>query len=509
MNVMRSYVINKFSSWLALLVCGLLLSACGGGGGSPGATVGVSSGTGGVATASAKVTVTLEDQSGAAANLVSGAATLTVKATVLDSAGRAVPGVVVKFSSADIALVGVSPASGLTNTNGVAVATVTAASPSAAGATTILATSTFVDPATSATTVSLSGSANLQVGVAPQATPTTVELVSYIPTDRSILIKGNVGSGRSQTAQVTFKVTGNGQPIANQKVKFEFQPANADMTFASSSGVTGQGGEVTAIVNSGSTVTVAAVKVSVLDAAGNPTAIVATSDQLSVTNDTTSINGISLSSDIFYLEGWNVDGKEAALTARLTDKQGGQVTNGTVVTWTTDVGAITGLNNSAICQTLNGACSVKLVSQNPRPRRIATVTASVQVDGAIVPTDIHVLFSGSFATFTGNFNVDALATCDPQLIPFNLADSGGNMMPEGSKLSILSTSNATGKIIGQDTVRFAGTLSGGTTHVLEITPGATCALGGVNPLTGTVVMALTTPHGDISTGAATVKFKTN
>lgn len=494
---------------LALLACAALLGACGGG--NPGAT-GTSAGTGSSTAdvTGGKITVTLENQSGAAANLVSGASTLSLKAKVVDTAGIPIVGAVVKFTSADPTLIGVSPGSDITDANGVAVATVAAANQSAAGATTLTAVS-VVGGSSSTAATTLTGSTNVKVGVAPQASPTAVELVSYLPADRSILIKGNVGTGRSQTAQVTFKVTGNGQPIANQKVQFEFQPTSADMTFSSASGITGQGGEVTAIVNSGATVTVAAVKVTVLDAAGVKTSIVATSDQISVTNDTTSIGGISLSADKFYLEALNVDGKVSNITARLTDKQGGQVTDGTVVTFTTNGGAITGLNNSAMCQTVDGACSVKLVGQNPRPTNgIVTVKASVTVDGKIEIVPIDILLSGSVAQFTGDFNADAGATCDPQSIIFNLTDANGNGMPEGSKLTVTSPKNASG-IIAQDTVLYNFSLTGGTSHQLDITPGGVtpCLAAGSRKVTGSVIIVLTTPYGILTTQTATITFNAN
>ncbi|MBC7859877.1 MAG: Ig-like domain-containing protein [Burkholderiaceae bacterium] len=501
MKMALNRLMGKLAAPLALLAGAALLSACGGG--NPGSTGG---GTSAAAVSGGQIMLTLENQNGTAANLVSGAATLTLRAKVVDKAGAPIAGAVVKFSSGDATLVGVSPGSDITDANGVAVATVAAANQAAAGATTLTAVSVVGSAAASTT---LTGSTNVKVGVAAQASPTAIELVSYLPADRSILIKGTVGAGRSQTAQVTFKVTGNGQPIANQKVRFEFQPTNADLTFSNASGVTGQGGEVTAIVNSGTTVTVAAVKVTVLDAAGATTGISATSDQISVTNDTTSVSGVSLSTDRFYLEALNVDGRESNIMARLTDKQGGQVTNGTVVTFTTDGGAITGLNNSAMCQTVDGVCSVKLVGQNPRPAGgIATVVASVTVDGAIKQVPIRILMSGSQARFTGDFNVDAGTNCDPQTILFNLTDINGNAMPEESKLTVISPKNASATL-GQDTVLYNFSLTGGTTHQIDLLPGGAtaCVADGARTVTGSVIIVLTTPHGAMSTQTATITFR--
>lgn len=498
---------NIFRNVVAVISTAIMLTACGGGGGSAGAPF-QSDGTISAA-GNGNMTVTLADQSGNPANLVSGATQLTIKVKVVDSKGKPVKDALVKFSVGDATLVSISPVSDLTDINGSAIATVTAASQSAVGATTISADSEINDPTDPTKKIALSGSVNLKVGAAPQAAPSAIELVSYVPADRSILIKGNLGADRNQSAQVTFKVIGNGQPIANQKVKFEFEPANADLTFVSNNGVTGQGGEVTAIVNSGATVTIAAVKMTVLDASGNSTAIVATSDQISVTNDTTSINGISFSANQYYFEALNIDGKEVEITARLTDKQGGQVTNGTVVTFTTDGGAITGLNNSAMCQTTDGACSVKLVGQSPRPPSgIAKVTASVRVDGNLLTRDIEIVMSGSLATFTGNFNINAATNCAPQTITFNVADRNGNPMPEGSKLSILDSQNATAKIIG-DTVKYEFSIPQGTTHQIQITPGSDCVAGGARNVSGSATILLKTPYGIESAQAVTVNYQAN
>ena len=518
MRFEKQYPAKFLATGLAALMA-IVVAGCGGGGGSAGTTIGdpyqpvnpvpPTSPADPSNTAQGRMTVTLVDQNGNPANLVSGANALRVKATVLDLKGSPVSGAVVKFTVADGALVAVTPGSDLTDANGVATATATVADSSVVGATTISAVTTFNYPANSATQVSLSGSANLKVGAAAQPIPSAIELVSYVPADRSILINGNVGVGRNQTAQVTFKVIGNGQPVASQNVRFDFVPANADMTFVSNAGVTGQGGEVTAIVNSGKTVTIAAVKITVLDANGNPTALVAISDQISVTNDSTSIGGISFSADKYFFEAGDIDGESVKITARLTDKQGGQVTDGTVVTFTTDGGAITGTNNSAMCQTKDGACTVLLVGQNPRPASgIATVIGSVQADGSIKPVPIQIVMSGSRATFTGNFNVDASASCEPQTVTFNVADQKGNPMPEGSKLTIFDSQNATAKIIG-DTVKYEFAIPKGTTHQVQITPGANCVAAGATNVNGSVIIMLKTPFGIETTQVVTVQYKAN
>ena len=485
------------------------LSACGGSGGLNGSGATTPS-------SKAKMTVSLLDKNGNPANLLTGTAALNAKVQVMNAAGQPVSGAVVQFTIGDAGLATVSPASGMTDKNGVAVVTITLASPSAVGATNINASANFDEPANPGTKISVSGSANFKVGADSQDAPASILLQSISPADKSILLQGAIGSGRVQTAQVTFKVTGkNGQAIANQKVKFAFVPASADLTFASDSGVSGLSGEVTAIVNSGTTVTVAAVRVTVVDQSDNPILdqnglpITAISDQITVTNTTLSANGISFSVDKHAFEGWNVDGLFSTITVRLTDLQGGQITDGTAVTFTTNGGAITGESNSAKCTTKDGACSVKLVGQNPRaPLGIADVIASVQLGGNIVTRHVFVAMSGSFASFAGNFNVNATASCDPQTITFNLADVNGNIMPEGSKLTVLAPLNAGGVLVN-DTVKYQGSLTGGTTHSLQVTPGGSiaCNVAGTRTVNGSLTLVLTTPYGLETTQVVTVSYK--
>lgn len=501
------------------------ISACGGSGV-------VNGGGTTTTTTQAKMTVSLLDQSGNPANLLTGVAALSAKVRVTNAAGKPVSGAVVQFTIGDAKLATISPASGLTDKDGFALVTITLTSPSAVGATSINASASFDDAANPGTKISVSGSANFKVGDT-LAKPDSITLVSISPADKSILLRGNIdgsnnsviGVDRVQTAQVVFKVTGkDGQPIANQKVLFSFQPNPVDMTFANPTGVTGQGGEVTAIVNSGTSVTVAAVRVKAVDQNDNELRnqfgqpISAVSDQITVTNTTLNPDGITMSQDKFAIEGLNVAGQFAVITVRLTDLRGAVITDGTAVTFTTNGGAIIGSDitgqpiDSAKCTTKNGACSVKLVAQNPMPPKgIADVVASVQLDGNIVTRHVFVAMSGSFSGFLGNFSLNFTgppASCDPQTITFNLADVNGNIMPEGSKLTVLAPLNAGGVLVN-DTVKYQGSLTGGTTHSLQVTPGGSiaCNVAGTRTVNGSLTLVLTTPYGLETTQVVTVSYK--
>lgn len=110
----------------------LALSACGGGGGSPGATFGTAGDK-----ANPAVTLAITDAAGAKVTTLTGSQTATVTATVTNN-GAPAAGVVVTFTAPAAAspLVAFNPASGtaLTNDKGAATVTIARASLDAAGA---------------------------------------------------------------------------------------------------------------------------------------------------------------------------------------------------------------------------------------------------------------------------------------------------------------------------------------------------------------------------------------
>lgn len=121
-------------AWLrfALLAAtAVLLVSCGGGGGSPGATVGTGSGgsgsaTGGSATpvaASPTITLALVDVAGVPKTSITTSSPLTVQATVKDAAGKPLPNTIVAFAvGPDLTVI--SPAAGTALTNAAGVASV-------------------------------------------------------------------------------------------------------------------------------------------------------------------------------------------------------------------------------------------------------------------------------------------------------------------------------------------------------------------------------------------------
>jgi hypothetical protein len=86
------------------------------------------------------------------------------------------------------------------------------------------------------------------------------------------------------------------------------------------------------------------------------------SSQLVISTGLPDQDSFSLSADNYNPEGWNYDGVEVKVTARLADAFNNPVPDGTAVSFTTEGGVI-----ESSCTTTAGACTVTWTSQNPRP----------------------------------------------------------------------------------------------------------------------------------------------
>jgi len=190
---MKNYIKLAFGLCLAAL-----LAACGGGGGSAGATTGggVSAGT----TATATITLGLTDASGAATVAVSASGATTLRATVRDATGAVVANRLVTFTADADKIAFPGGASALTNSAGVASVQIAPASLLSAGAGTIQA-STLVGGVTVAGSVDYQlAAANLSLATLSLGSST---LAAY--GNRAISVVANVnGSPSSTPVQVSF-----------------------------------------------------------------------------------------------------------------------------------------------------------------------------------------------------------------------------------------------------------------------------------------------------------------
>jgi hypothetical protein len=224
-------------------------------------------------------------------------------------------------------------------------------------------------------------------GTVTAPAPASVQFVVAVPADKSIVIKGQGGSGRTETATLTFKVMGtDGKPLANQQVNFALVPAGS-ASLNTPSGKTGADGTVTATISSGSSPTTLRVQATLPGTAANNNPDLSTlSDTITVTTGVAVQKAFSISADVFNVEGLNIDSAPSKPAAHvqvlLADAFGNPVADGTPIVFQTNAGAV-GSADRGGCTTLNGGCSVDFRAQNPRdPAALTPVTPCNSAAGA-------------------------------------------------------------------------------------------------------------------------------
>jgi hypothetical protein len=191
----------------------------------------------------------------------------------------------------------------------------------------------------------------------------SVQFSAVSPVGKSIVIQGQGGLSRTETATLTFRVFDTfNKPLAGQPVVFDLVNG-ADITLNKTSDSTDANGEVITTVNSGKTPTTFRVKASL--ASGVSTL----SDSILVTTGLPVQTAFSLGVAKPNVEGWSYDsavGSPATtITVLLADQAGNPVPDGTPVAFQSSPGAV-GSASMGGCTTTNGGCTVDFRSQNPR-----------------------------------------------------------------------------------------------------------------------------------------------
>jgi hypothetical protein len=169
------------------------------------------------------------------------------------------------------------------------------------------------------------------------------------------------GIGGEEVARVTFEVKDRfGSPARDIDVSFTLNHASGDAELLEGAATSDGQGLVHAWVTSGTVVAPLVVTATILDSG-----ISTQSSELKVSSGTPDQDSFSISVGTFNSESWLVDGVEVEITARLADHFNNRVPDGTVVTFWAEGGSIDDANHR--CVTVNGACTVKWISQNPRP----------------------------------------------------------------------------------------------------------------------------------------------
>jgi hypothetical protein len=225
-------------------------------------------------------------------------------------------------------------------------------------------------------TVSIGNSSQtIQVGV-DAANIGTIQFIGTDLNGEAIVLKGSGGLGRKEAAVLTYRVVDqNNSGLAGVDVTFRATTYTGGLTVAPTKGTTDVNGNVTTTVSSGTVPTPVRV---FAEAVRNGVIISGVSDTLVISTGLPIQKAMSLSADSYNIEGWDYDGEEATLTVSLADQNGNKISNGTAVSFISEGGAV-GSAAQGACTTVEGACQVKLKSQNFRPANgRVTVLAYVQ-----------------------------------------------------------------------------------------------------------------------------------
>ncbi|WP_144206710.1 Ig-like domain-containing protein [Shewanella donghaensis] len=200
--------------------------------------------------------------------------------------------------------------------------------------------------------ISLSAVATLDI---LQADIGSIVFVSAQPENIGIL-----GTGGIESSIVKFRVLDkNSNVVANQAVDFSLNTVVGGISIDPVTATTNNEGIVQTVVTTGTVATSVRVTGTIQ---GSSPVISSQSSQLVISTGIPDQDSFSLSSTVLNAEGWNKDGTEVQVTARMADAFNNPVPDGTTVSFTTEGGSI-----EDACQTINGACSVTWTSQMPRP----------------------------------------------------------------------------------------------------------------------------------------------
>ena len=192
----------------------------------------------------------------------------------------------------------------------------------------------------------------------------TVNFISSNLAGTSLVLKGTGGVGRKEAALLTFKVVDqSGTGLAGVTVSFTATTTTGGLTVLPTQATTDSTGNVTTSVLSGTIPTPVRVQA---QATRNGSTISGISDSLTISTGLPIQKAMSMSVDKLNIEGLEYDGTPASITIRMADQYGNPVSDNTTVNFVSEGGAV-GTSAQGACQTINGNCTVPIISQNFRP----------------------------------------------------------------------------------------------------------------------------------------------
>jgi hypothetical protein len=336
-------------------------------------------------------------------------------------------------------------------------------------------------------TVSTEGVAKPATAALTIAAPAaaSVQFLQASPSDKSIVIRGEGGNGRTETATLTFRIIDIfGNPLPGKQVDFstvpdQADPDKADIVLNKVTDTSDANGIVVTTVNSRSTPTSFRVRATLRNTSFDGTPISTTSDTVVVTTGLPEDRSFSLSATIFNPEGWEIDSSPsnpfAKIQLLLADRFSNPVPDGTPIVFQTNLGSI-GSSDRGGCLTVNGGCTVDFRAQEPRialPNTpltpcnasgglgpdstrpgVATICASTTNGSRPMFGKIALFVSGSHAvkttmnnilvSFSAANDLGSVSANASKVFQLQLNDINDNPMPKGTKVELLSLVNAVG-----------------------------------------------------------------
>ncbi len=403
-----------------------LLSACGGGGGSPGTPT---NGCGNncppsTNTGTPTISLVLLDPSGNVTNSIGSSGLVSAKATLRDSKGVLVAGSLVNFSGDDT-LIKISPSPDvLTDASGVATVSISAASSQAVGAGEL-------------TAVGAVGGVVATTSKAYQLAPLQVALAN--------LNLGTTPLEAYGTRPVAVAVTINGQPAVNTPVQVAFTTSCG--TIAPASVLTDATGKASTSYTASSP---ACSGTNVLITASAPGATPLAASLAVQAPQATNIQFVSAAPQLIYLTG-SVGPTRSLVTFKVLDINGNPLVNHAVQLSLVNSGpgitfGIPG-NTAVLRQTsdASGLVSVSVFSgtvpTSAVVRAASVANSAVQVDSNVLTVATGIAVQKSTSLSVAKLSIEGL-TVDGQLtsVTFSMADRVGNPVPDGTQVNFVASS---------------------------------------------------------------------
>lgn len=194
------------------------------------------------------------------------------------------------------------------------------------------------------------------------AAPEIGELEYVSATPDSIALSGSSNSSRPSVSAVTFRLADkNGNPITTgEQITFSLSTTLGGISLSQSLTESDEKGLATTRVNAGTVATVVSVTATYTPDTGVP--IQTTSAPISISATIPDQDSFSASvTENFLPNARNYDGVEVPIVIRAADRNNNRISDA-IVNYVTNAGSV-----QSECTLQDGACSVKWISQDPRP----------------------------------------------------------------------------------------------------------------------------------------------